>query len=144
MLITMIIEPRRKKTCFCHIRTTKVQISPARMISTFVVHFLDSIIPLLAISEISSLQLVSVAGQAGLNLTWSKIPKTGFLVMWLILASLVEGLLIGKCPSSLQGLNILVFFFFSSHLTLLLYCIITFKFLNSLFVSYVYIILLKI
>ena len=40
------------------------------MISTFVVHY-DSIIPLVAISEISRLYLASVAAQAGLNLPWS-------------------------------------------------------------------------
>ena len=38
------------------------------MISTFVVHCLDSIIPLLAIDEISRPKLVSVAEQAGLSL----------------------------------------------------------------------------
>ena len=32
------------------------------------------------VSEISSLWLVSVAAQAGLCLTWSETPKTGFLV----------------------------------------------------------------
>ena len=53
------------------------------LISTFVVRCLDGIIPLLAIAEISSLQLVSVAEQAGLSRTLSKPPKTGFLVMWL-------------------------------------------------------------
>ena len=41
---------------------------------------LDSIIPLISISEISSLYLASVAAQAGLCLTWSQTPKTGFLV----------------------------------------------------------------
>ena len=55
------------------------------LISTFVVRYLDSIIPLLAIAEISSIYLVSVAEQAGLSLslTWSQTPKTGFLVTWL-------------------------------------------------------------
>ena len=57
---------------------------PRSLISTFVVRFLDTIIPLFAISEISRLKLASVAEQAGLSLTWSKIPKTGFLVTWLI------------------------------------------------------------
>ena len=42
---------------------------------------LDSIIPLVSISEISSLYLASVAAQAGLSLPWSQAPKTGFLVM---------------------------------------------------------------
>ena len=51
------------------------------LISTFIVHCLDSIIPLVSISEISSLYLASVAAQAGLSLLWSQTPKTGFLVM---------------------------------------------------------------
>ena len=54
------------------------------LISVFVVHCLDSIIPLLAKSKFSRLLLVSVAEQAGLSLTWSGNPKTGFLVTWLI------------------------------------------------------------
>ena len=52
----------------------------AVLISAFVVSCLDSVIPLLAIAEISRLQLVSVAEQAGLSLIWSQHPKTGFLV----------------------------------------------------------------
>ena len=39
--------------------------------------------PLVSISEISSLYLASVAAQAGLSLPWSQTTKTGFLVMWL-------------------------------------------------------------
>ena len=54
------------------------------LISACVVRFLDSTIPVLAKSEISRLYLVSVAEQAGLSLTWSETPKTGFLVTWLI------------------------------------------------------------
>ena len=45
---------------------------------------LDSIIPLLAIAEISRPKLVSVAEQAGLSLNWSKTLKTGFRVTWLV------------------------------------------------------------
>ena len=56
---------------------------PRSLISAFVVRCLDSIIPLVSISEISSLYLVFVAAQAGLSLTWSQTPKTGFLVTWL-------------------------------------------------------------
>ena len=55
-------------------------VNPPSLISAFVVHCLDCIIPLLAKSKISRLELVSVAEQAGLSLTWLKIPKTGFLV----------------------------------------------------------------
>ena len=53
---------------------------PRSLISAFVVRCLDSIIPLVSISEISSLYLASVAAQAGLSLTWSQTPSTGFLV----------------------------------------------------------------
>ena len=48
-------------------------------ISAFVVHCLDSLIPLVSISK-TNLQLVSVAAQASLSLSWSDTPKTGFLV----------------------------------------------------------------
>ena len=58
---------------------------PRSLISTFIVRCLNSIIHLISISEISSLYLASVAAQAGLCLTWSQIPKTGFLVTRLIL-----------------------------------------------------------
>ena len=54
------------------------------LISAFVVHCLDIIIPLVSVSEILSLYLTSVAVQAGLSLTWSQTPKTGFLVTRLI------------------------------------------------------------
>ena len=57
---------------------------PRSLISAFVIHCLDSIISLVSISEVSSLYLASVAVQAGLSLTWSKTPKTGFLVTRLI------------------------------------------------------------
>ena len=57
---------------------------PCSLISTFVVRCLDSITPLVSISEISSLYLASVAEQAGLGLTWSQTLKAGFLVTWLI------------------------------------------------------------
>ena len=50
------------------------------------VRCLDSIIiPLLDIDKISSLQLVSVADQAGLSLPWSETRKTGFLMTGLLL-----------------------------------------------------------
>ena len=51
-----------------------------RLISTFFVRCLDSIIPLVFISEISRLLLASEAEQADLSLPWSQTPKTGFLV----------------------------------------------------------------
>ena len=49
---------------------------PRSLISAFVVRYLDSIIPRLAIAELSRLYLISEAEQTGLSLTWSKTPKT--------------------------------------------------------------------
>ena len=66
---------------------------PHSLISAFVVHCLDSIIPLLAIAENSRPKPVSVAEQTNLSLTSSPIPKTGFLVMWLILSLLLYDLI---------------------------------------------------
>ena len=43
-----------------------------------------SIIPLHSKSKISRLELVAVAEQASLSLTWSETLKTGFLMTWLI------------------------------------------------------------
>ena len=51
---------------------------PRSLISTFIVRCLDSTTPLVVIFEISRLQLASVAEQASLNLTWSKIPEDTF------------------------------------------------------------------
>ena len=56
---------------------------PRSLISTFVVRFLDSIIPMVFISETSRLYLASEAEQAGLCLTLAETPKTGFLMPWL-------------------------------------------------------------
>ena len=49
---------------------------PCSLIRAFVVCCPYSIIPILAKSKISRLQLVCVAEQASLSLTWSEIPKT--------------------------------------------------------------------
>ena len=54
--------------------------APLFLISAFVVRCLDNIIPLVSVSEISSLYLASLAAQAGLCLTWSQTPKTSFSV----------------------------------------------------------------
>ena len=54
---------------------------PHSLISSFVVRCLDNMICILAtcISKVSRFKLGSVAEQAGLNITWSKIPKDTFL-----------------------------------------------------------------
>ena len=64
-------------------QTTKAQISLHILISAFVVRCLDSIIPLCAESKISGPNLVSVAEQAALSLTWLQTPKTGCPMMGL-------------------------------------------------------------
>ena len=51
---------------------------PTSLISAFVVRSLDSIIYLVSRSEISRFKLVSVAEQAGLNLTWSQTLEDTF------------------------------------------------------------------
>ena len=71
-------------------KSTDQPTQPRSLISAFVVCCLDSIIPLVSISQISSLYLASVAAQAGLSLPWSQTPKTGFLVMRLILLELIQ------------------------------------------------------
>ena len=60
-------------------RTTKVPIS--LRISTFVVSYRDSIIAILFKSKVSGPLLVFVAEQAGLSLTVTQTPKTGFFMM---------------------------------------------------------------
>ena len=50
---------------------------PRSLISTFIVRYLE-LIPIIAKSKISRLQLVSVAEQAGLCLPWSQIPEVTF------------------------------------------------------------------
>ena len=51
---------------------------PRSLISTFVDRYLDSMICILALSKVSRFYLASVAEQAGLNHTWSKIPEDTF------------------------------------------------------------------
>ena len=61
-------------------RTTKAQLSAhsRSLISAFVVHCLDSIIPLIAIVKISRPYLASLAEQAGLSLTWLQTRRQVF------------------------------------------------------------------
>ena len=51
---------------------------PHNLITAFVIRFLDSIISLDSIAEISRLQLASVAAQACLCLAWSETPEDTF------------------------------------------------------------------
>ena len=72
---------------------TDQPVYPHSLISAFVVHCLDSMIPLVSISEISSLCQASVAAQAGSSLPWLQTPKTDFLVMRFTCMSILLALL---------------------------------------------------
>ena len=77
--------PRRKKTClrgFANNTGADQPAHPHRLISAFVIRFLESIICKLATSEISNFYRVSVAEETGLKLALSNLsetPKTGFV-----------------------------------------------------------------
>ena len=70
---------------------------PRSLISTFVIRCLDSMLPLVSISKISSLYLASVAEQAGLCLTLSPTLNTDFLVTWLSQALTTLGVILILC-----------------------------------------------
>ena len=75
------IGPGHTKTCLMPYANNKDADQPAHprsLISTFVVRCLDSMICIPALPKVSRFYLVSVAEQAGLNLTWSKIPEDTF------------------------------------------------------------------
>ena len=52
---------------------------PGRLISAFVIRFLESLISKLASSEIPIFYLVSVSKETGLSVALTKTPKTGFV-----------------------------------------------------------------
>ena len=54
---------------------------PHSLISTFVIHLLESIISKFAKSEFSIFWLVSVAEETGLGLTFRETPKTGCVAL---------------------------------------------------------------
>ena len=56
---------------------------PRSLISTFFVRSLDSIYLYLLYQIFHDSSLLLYLSRAGLNLTWSKFPKSGFLVTWL-------------------------------------------------------------
>ena len=79
--ISQTFRPGHAKTCLMPYANNKRADQPAHprsLISTFVVRCLESILCILAISKVSRFQLASVAEQAGLNVTWSKITKDTF------------------------------------------------------------------
>ena len=70
---------------------------PRSLISVFVVRCLDSIIPVVSTSEISSLHLASVAAQAGLSLTWSQTRRQGRMVLWWQTAESISYFMVCNC-----------------------------------------------
>ena len=73
--------PGHEKMCLMSYANNKGADQPARprsLISAFVVRCLDSVMPLVSVTKISSLMLASVAAQAGLSLTWSETPEDTF------------------------------------------------------------------
>ena len=74
--------PRREKTCLRGFADNTGADQPAhlrRLISAFVIRFLESLIFKLATSENSIFLIVSVAGVTGLIFALSKTPKTDTL-----------------------------------------------------------------
>ena len=73
---------RREKTClrgFANNTGADQPAHPRSLISACVIRYLERIISRLATSESLIFKLVVVAEQAGLNLTLSETPKTGFV-----------------------------------------------------------------
>ena len=74
-------EPGHEKMCLMSYANNKGADQPAHprsLISTFVVHCLDSVMSLSSVTKISSLMLASVAEQDSLSLTWSETPEDTF------------------------------------------------------------------
>ena len=75
--------PLREKTClrrFANNTGADQPAHPHRLISAFVILFLEGLICKLATHGISIFLVVSEAEETGLNLALLKIPKTDFLV----------------------------------------------------------------
>ena len=77
---------RKQDFCICENKDADQLRSNHEADQCLCFHHLDSTIPLLSKSEISSLQPSSVAVQPGLCRTWSETPKTGFLTSLLNLS----------------------------------------------------------
>ena len=67
---------------FVNNKGTDRPVHPCSLISSFVICLLEIIISKLATSVISNFYVVSVDEQAGLGMTCSETPKTGFLASW--------------------------------------------------------------
>ena len=96
----------RKPICICENKDADQLCSNRKADQRLCFRYVDSTIPLLSKSKISSLKPnSSVAVQPGLCRTWSETPKTGFLRTRLILSlewSLPSG---GVVTSSISNVN---------------------------------------
>ena len=73
--------PRHEKTClrgFANNKGADQPAHPRRLISAFVIHYLESIISKIATDEISVFYLVSLAVETGLSLTLLEDPEDRF------------------------------------------------------------------
>ena len=80
----IIIGPRREKNCpqgFVNNKGTDQTAHPRSLISVFVMRLLVRITLRVSTGKIAMFKLVSESEQAGLNLTLSEIPKTGYIAM---------------------------------------------------------------
>ena len=76
-----LFKPDHEKTCLIPYGNNKdadQSVHLRNLMSAFVVHSLDSTIPIFAVSKISRLEIASIAEQAGLNLTWLQNPEDTF------------------------------------------------------------------
>ena len=69
---------RKPVSAICERQRRRSACASAQSDQPFVVRCLDSILPLVSISAISSLYLASLAAPAGLCRTWSKNPENRF------------------------------------------------------------------
>ena len=78
-VLTTLIGPGHAKTAYAICEYQRRRSACASVQSDKHICCLDSMICILALSNVSRFLLASVAEQAGLNLVWSKIPEDMFL-----------------------------------------------------------------
>ena len=69
---------RKPVYAICEQQGSDQTVHPHSLVSNLFVHCFDSIIPIVAKPKVSSLSLVLVAEQTGLNLTWSHTSEDRF------------------------------------------------------------------
>ena len=69
---------RKPVYAICEQQGSDQTVHPHSLVSNLFVHCFDSIIPIVAKPKVSSLSLVPVAEQTGLNLTWSHTSEDRF------------------------------------------------------------------